>query len=367
MFSKGSCARGGGWRSGLTLVELLAVIAIVGLLVGLLLPAVQSAREAARRSDCQNRMRQLAAGVLHYEAGMGMFPVGGLVWSGTPSSVAGWPYQTPVAGSSSWAWQYFVLPYMEQLKLYEDGAIQPNESPASAQRGGRIRTRSTAYLRCPSDGVRTDNYDSNPSASNYAGSSGPQRPQHAAYPGCTAPWQAGYANRPDLGYTSSNPNGQIPNRLAEIRGLFACAVTGSSSPEGSIRIPAAAVRDGLSNTLLLGETVVGENRYWHYAASAFTVYSCANVITTTIGLNLSTPYNYPDSGGRMSPPPCATRGDYLYGNWGMSPGFKSKHPGGLNFAFGDGAIRFVAETINHDTLQLLGCRHDGRPVSPDNP
>ena len=360
MKAAGTITHGGSRRSGLTLVELLAVIAIIGLLMGLLLPAVQSARESARRSQCSNRLRQLATAVLQYENANAMFPPGGLVWSGAPHSQADWQWQVIQPGTelNSWGWQYFILPHMEEMKLFEDGAIQASETPATAQRGLRIESRGTNYLRCPSDSA-AGTYKA--SWTNYAASAGPQFAQNA-YPGCNAPWNASYMNRPsDLGYASSNPYTQIPNRVSDVRGLFSAVVTGSGNPNGNVRITAGAVPDGLSNTLLLGETVPGENRFWHSASSAWQQYHCSNVISTVIGLNLATPQR-PGDGAWI--PNCAQFGDYLWGNWGMSTGFKSKHPGGLVFAFGDGAVRFMSETINHDTVQLLGCRHDRRPVSP---
>jgi hypothetical protein len=297
--------------------------------------------------------------VLQYENANAMFPPGGLVWSGSLNpALPTWPYQTPNDTGNSWNWQYFILPHMDEMKLFEDGAIQASENPATAQRGGRIISRGTNYLRCPSDPA-AGTYAA--SWTNYVACAGPQYGP-TAYPGCNAPWNGSYMNRPDLGYVSSNPNGQIPNRVAHVRGLFSCVVTGSSNPNGNVRITAAAVPDGLSNTLMLGETIPGENRFWISASSAWRQYHSANVLSTVIGLNLQTPQR-PGDGGWL--PNCAQLGDYLYGNWGMSTGFKSKHPGGLVFAFGDGAVRFMSETINHDTVQLLGCRHDRKPVSPN--
>jgi type II secretory pathway pseudopilin PulG len=340
-------------RSGFTLVELLVLIAIIGLLVGLLLPAVQSARESARRTHCSNRLKQLATAVLQYESSSNMLPPGGLVWSGDLNpALPTWPYRSPTNSLNSWAWQYFVLPFMEEMKLFGDGAIQGSESPDTAQRGLRITARGTNYLRCPSDvAVRTDKA----SWTNYAASAGPQSAT-SAYPGCNAPWNGSYANRPDLGYVSANPIGQIPNSLANVRGLFSSVVTGSANWKGNVRITTATVPDGLSKTLMLGETIPRENRNWISQSSAWQQYHNANVISTVIGLNLITPVTPSNS--------CATYGDMIYDNWGMSTGFKSKHPGGLVFAFGDGSVRFMSETINHDTLQLLGCRHDSKPVAP---
>ena len=95
-------------RAAFSLVELLTVIAIIAVLVGLLLPAVQSARESSRRSSCANNLKQLALGCLSYDSSQGHFPSGGWAWQWTGDPDAGLGPQQP----GGWAFQ--VLPFIEQ-------------------------------------------------------------------------------------------------------------------------------------------------------------------------------------------------------------------------------------------------------------
>ncbi|MDA1039996.1 MAG: DUF1559 domain-containing protein, partial [Planctomycetota bacterium] len=104
------------------------VIAIIGVLVGLLLPAVQRARESSRRSSCQNQLRQMAMGVLGFESTQGHLPHGGLEWyagyrrPGPPPSIPGVGQR-----NAGWSWLYFILPYAEELELHAQGAVQPGD------------------------------------------------------------------------------------------------------------------------------------------------------------------------------------------------------------------------------------------------
>jgi prepilin-type N-terminal cleavage/methylation domain-containing protein/prepilin-type processing-associated H-X9-DG protein len=102
-------------RSAFTLVELLVVIAIIGVLVALLLPAVQAARESARRTQCSNHLRQLGLATLGYNDTTGRFPHGGY----TDSTTSNCP---PAEGRSCWTWAYHALPYMEQKPLYDEAS-----------------------------------------------------------------------------------------------------------------------------------------------------------------------------------------------------------------------------------------------------
>ena len=96
-------------RSGFTLVELLVVIAIIGTLVGLLLPAVQAARESSRRSKCANTLRELSSGVLQFESARGYLPHGAIDWH------AGYMRPGASQNNAGWTWLYYVLPYMEAV------------------------------------------------------------------------------------------------------------------------------------------------------------------------------------------------------------------------------------------------------------
>ena len=133
-------------RFAFTLVELLVVIAIIGILVSLLLPAVQSAREAARRSQCLNNLKQLGLGMLNHESAHQFFPSGGWgwYWVGDPDRGTG--------AEQPGGWVYALLPYIEEGPLYDDGAdgqpdlLTPQQLAGSAR---RIQTPLPGH-QCPS-------------------------------------------------------------------------------------------------------------------------------------------------------------------------------------------------------------------------
>jgi len=138
-------------RRGFTLVELLVVIAIIGILVALLLPAVQAARESARRSQCQNQLRQLALGVLNYESANGSYPPGGV----TDGPCCG----TPSKGS----WPIYILPQVEEQALYDLYDFDDDNEALRDQDGDGlvnsvVRETDVPLHNCPSD-EETDQLD----------------------------------------------------------------------------------------------------------------------------------------------------------------------------------------------------------------
>ena len=110
--------------SGFTLVELLVVIAIIGVLIALLLPAVQAAREAARRTQCTNNLKQLALGCQNYQGTFGTLPSGRYGDYNMASAFGG-----PFANSWSWSWLGDILPFIEQESTYEQGGLAPSCPP----------------------------------------------------------------------------------------------------------------------------------------------------------------------------------------------------------------------------------------------
>lgn len=308
------------------------MIAIIAILIGMLLPAVQKVREAASKAKCSNNLKQLALAVMVYNDAQMKLPPGNL-----GNTVSG-----------SWSWQYYITPYMEQEALFRLGTDPTNgASPLASYK--------TPYLRCPSDSDRTGWGAASPAATNYVASAGPQRSRGYAYApyGCYEsldPYTAAYVNRPDLGYGDSSYIGSAQDNLAQLRGMFAAHIPVTSS----FRMSFFHITDGLSNTLMLGETLPGENRHMTPSTNAFSGYQSANVVTTLIPINTFTPILSSD---------CGTYGNVIAGNWGYSTGFKSRHVSGANFAFGDGSVRFLPDTINHDLFQQLGCRHDSKPVT----
>jgi prepilin-type N-terminal cleavage/methylation domain-containing protein len=136
-------------QSGFTLVELLVVIAIIGILVALLLPAVQMAREAARRSSCSNNMKQIGLGLHMYHDTFGQLPAG---WRGyDPSN--GSPFWFGVPG---WAWSASILPYMEQMAVFRDALHF--EYPVADPINAEARLAQIKIYRCPTD-IGADVFD----------------------------------------------------------------------------------------------------------------------------------------------------------------------------------------------------------------
>lgn len=133
-------------RSAFTLIELLATIAVIGLLIALLIPAVHSAREAARRVSCSNNPRQISLGSLQHESHHGALPSGGwgFLWVGDPDRGAG-PNQPG-------GWCYSLLPFLEQSSLWQlrsDGDVR-TITPTQAQAGTRVVQTSLPVFTCPS-------------------------------------------------------------------------------------------------------------------------------------------------------------------------------------------------------------------------
>jgi prepilin-type N-terminal cleavage/methylation domain-containing protein/prepilin-type processing-associated H-X9-DG protein len=342
-FSPGGARR----RGGFTLIELLVVIAIIAILIGLLLPAVQKIREAARRMQCSNNLKQYGLAIHNYHDVNNELPPGGKMgYIPAPPASQGRDYvpdgwQTGDWGSNQGSWQVYVLPFMEQDNMFKQinmnwnvqnsVDIGINTVPAGA--------RKIKYLRCPSDDWRPDI-----AATNYVASLGPQ----CAIGDCSYnPFQQ-YCNgdnfTPSWGYQTSPDHGNSWWNN-DIRGLF-------NRIGASMNFASAA--DGLSNTIMVGETLPQQHDHLNWGA--WWHFNGGNSHCTTI-----IPINYRTDGrncraGQGGDPKTAPD------NWNVSWGFKSRHSGGANFLFGDGAVRFIRDSIDHKTYQLLGCRNDGQPT-----
>jgi len=333
--------------SGFTLIELLVVIAIIAILIGLLLPAVQKIREAARRMQCSNNLKQYGLALHNYHDVNSMLPRGGMMGYIPPPPATqnrdyapdGW--QTGDWGSDQGSWQVYVLPFMEQDNMFRQINVNHNVRNSVGAGINNIPgpARRVKYMRCPSDDYQLDQ-----PWTNYAGSLGPQclaeacgfapnqvwcQPESSGVGGGLA--GMGYSWSPDHGNAWSN---------SDIRGMF--------NRLGAMMT--LSVPDGLSNTIFVGETLPAQHDHftnvgwWHFNGAG-------------VGASTIVPMNYNSSGTNWCSPANTFRG-----NWNIAWGFKSKHSGGANFLFGDGSIRFVRETIDHRTFQLLGCRNDGMAV-----
>ena len=326
-------------RGAFTLVELLVVIAIIGILVALLLPAIQAAREAARRTQCTNNLKQFGIGLQNYHDTYKKFPTaGGCNW-----------------GRPEIGWQVQILPFMEQQNIWDAvkvgdhkdaTGLNPGQTPywdmlvdPNNTGGPRYRQTQVPYTRCPSDATDDLQLDGNWVQTNYSGSLGSQR----------VPSNNGACNTfmtPNVNYEDPNGRDDHGNTLSKntISGMFGRITCDSMSM--------ADARDGTSTTFFVGEILPEcndhRNGWWHYNgmgnAHAATAVPLNDMTTCPKSNKVTTPGCEPMS------------------NWNYSWGFRSYHPGGAQILFVDGSTHFIGEGINYVTYQRLGGRRDGGEV-----
>ncbi len=334
---------------GFTLVELLVVITIIGILIGLLLPAVQSAREAARALQCKNNLKQLSLGLLHYESANSSFPPA-VQYSGSEN-----PATTRDVRPN---WVILILPYIEQPALFD--SINQNKFISDPENRA-VRATQLPILLCPTDANRRVPYNGQ------------------YYTADTGPWaRCNYGANGGRGYLLSPDS--YPTR--------ADAMIGPDSPGWSSEryrgvmgancaAPVALIRDGTSNTILLAEIRAGlttqdtrgtwaigggPSSLWGYGsgfdangpnycgANSDDVVDCSSVISAlgeeTLQRECMT---------------CCPSG----GNW--QQGSRSMHNGGVNIAFCDGSVRFISNWIETSggfgsAWDRLICSMDGLPL-----
>jgi len=312
-------------RLGFTLIELLVVIAIIAILIALLVPAVQKVRESAARTQCSNNLKQIALGVHSYHD----------VRKSLPRNTSPNAYGYNDDGRS-WSWLAVILPHIEQEPLYKQiiiatpvtsGTNPPcffntfnNVQPAHA-------TQVAVYL-CPSDGT-----NSAPSTNRANGSTaaGAGNSNYAGVSGSNWAWGS---------YTNTGPSGSN-NGLDVGDGLF--FRSDSIAARGLTLI---GIIDGTSNTMMVGEDIVDRNRHCGWTRSNYANGTCS--IPLNNALTVGQPgYNNP-------------------GDWPNVYSFRSRHTGGANFAFADGRVTFVSDTIDIATYRALATRAGNEPVSTPN-
>jgi prepilin-type processing-associated H-X9-DG protein/prepilin-type N-terminal cleavage/methylation domain-containing protein len=300
-----------------TLVELLVVITIIGILIALLLPAVQAAREAARRMQCQNNLKQVGLALLNYESRCGTLPPGGMGPSGTMAS----------------SWWVRLLAYAEQNNMYDrynystggwtgDSANPNHDLVANKQFG---------FMYCPSSPMRWDSLEvpSAGSAETHVAS--------AMYTGISG--AVDHSTTKDM-------------KCLDIDGKV--SLGGVLLPARCVTI--AEITDGTSNTVAVGEQsdwlepdeVYGKSDCWHgfpmgasyaYGGRMFNLTS----VRYTINMKSSTLTG-------------------VGGNCGPNSPIQSAHAGGANTLFADGSVQFLSETLNLNVWFDLCNRDDGHTI-----
>jgi prepilin-type N-terminal cleavage/methylation domain-containing protein len=337
---------------GFTLVELLVVIAIIGILVALLLPAVQSAREAARRAQCQSNLRNVALAVLNYESAHKRFPMG----TQFPELTNGYVPNIQSRTDFGESWVITVLPFMEGQALYDALVLEnpSNGEPVAMQNALNIEQRGTELpvMLCPTDennNVKYEGHGGNWARGNYAASVG----LGALHPGAP-PLQI------IMGPTSSGWNGVSHTTGMKVAGAINYLVRGVMGPNAAVKL--AQITDGTSNTIMLGEIRAGVQALdprgtWAFGHAGGNLLAHYGFNGDDAGPNYSGDPNADDigsSGGRGSDFSCTDPylmevGMPCYGGTSSSAfdqaTTRSMHVGGVFMAMCDGSVQFVDETI----------------------
>jgi prepilin-type N-terminal cleavage/methylation domain-containing protein len=328
-------------RRGFTLVELLVVIAIIGVLVALLLPAVQAAREAARRTDCTNRMRQIGIACMNYHDAQGTFPLASSL--GPPTAGLG----------TMMSYVAQILPYVEQQNLQNLVDLKLNWANVKNK---RARETPLPSFRCPTQEPTEPTYVE-PSSSvitdselrvSYHGVMGaapdincPPSPQSiATMPGSSYELAHGLAS-PD---PCCSGGGSATNGLIVPPSDTICASGGPKQRAAHPNVSIKSATDGTTNTFLVGELAwdAGAQRVWLVSTSSSTYHNTFNYTSKHIAWPLNT------ANRAMAAEPA------LASNNEMS--FGSKHPSGCHFVMGDASVHFVNQDIELAVLKALASR-----------
>jgi len=361
-------------RPAFTLIELLVVISIIAVLIGLLLPAVQKAREAAYRSSCQNKMKQLALACHNFHDGYGVLPTGFTVTVAEPTyllHIYGGPGTNDGRPKPGPPWTVQILPYIEDgaryasfnlaggfTGEYQDVVLYPTYF---LDNNATVLFQPNSKFQCPSDPNSTANVPN----SNYVGVMG------------------GASGAPTItkGQTCVNATGVDSGCWSRQQTMYVDTLSGPKTfyNNGVIYMNAnlrlTDITDGTDTTFMLGETWYMEtpiSSATAYATWAGTLYGsggsagnggCCTAPVTLAAANdpINNGFNVTVSNGFYSGPfnpGVGGGGDSVT----IMRSFGSRHPGGCNFAMADGSVQFVSQNIDVNLYRQLATRADGLPA-----
>lgn len=316
-------------NKGFTLIELLVVIAIIAILVALLLPAVQQAREAARRTQCKNNLKQLGLAMHNYLDVHSVFPYASTYTdNGTPSAT--------VLRAERHGWFEFILPFLDQAPLFQQ--IDFNEPISGTVNRPLIENKRFVAVSCPSnpfadtltrvDGVNFSDFSFPVQSAMYKPVGGTMDTGNTK--DCTA-GAPSFCRNTDGGIQGGWSGGPHTNNGA-VAGMFARGVT---------KFDTSHITDGTSNTLMLGEMKP------HFGL--FGAIFAHNVSTSTFFTKINSTF-------------LRAREDSKTVDWTDANGHASYHTGGAQFVLADGSVRFVSENVDYETYCYLGDRADGEVI-----
>jgi prepilin-type N-terminal cleavage/methylation domain-containing protein len=329
-----------------TLVELLVVIAIIGVLVALLLPAVQAAREASRRSQCLNNLRQLGIGCHNFQSANGAFPTAG---GDVEQYFQREELSKPIYGFENASWMYQILPFIEQQNLYNlrrgDGA--PN--------AGFVKTglaeKPVAAFNCPDRSGRL-------------GVNGIDIYMVGDYAGVMSNWND--PDWPGFEWQTSKPPRKDEDGIVWTGILVKGGQVNKSAPPQIWKFPKVdfkSITDGSSNTILLAERAVAQQNwtaplpppYWesygYYTGADWPVMRLFGALKPA---------------GPNPSPEVPVLGDSDVRKLGYEHGFGSAHPGILCTVWGDGSTRPISASADLTVLDQLGKRADQTSVTAND-
>ncbi|WP_437223016.1 DUF1559 domain-containing protein [Planctomicrobium sp. SH661] len=308
---------------GFTLIELLVVIAIIAVLIALLLPAVQQAREAARRSQCKNNLKQLGLAIHNYHEVFGTFPIN--MYGGYVTTTPGYPGDAALNGytqtSKSWGFLSRLLPQLDQTPLFN--RLQPGEVAVDAN--GLLAT-GVSVFSCPSNSVGLTNTEYTAYVTN-------QPVGVTSYKGVMgSDW--------DWGAYINNVVTEGRDSFTDNNGLFPVV---SCHKLRRLR----DITDGTSNTTVIGEAVYVPGFVQAASSEPGAAWMLTGPTVATAAIPLNTAKASSTAAGV---------------SWDSRYGFSSPHTGGAHFLLGDGAVRFLSDNINMTTYRSLASMNGGELI-----